>query len=40
MQTAYDEAASFGDSRDGKVSFANFGGILEKAIRARALAAV
>jgi hypothetical protein len=40
MRTAYEEAASFGDSRDGKVSFANFGGILEKAVRARALAAV
>ncbi|KAL1598793.1 hypothetical protein SLS60_007935 [Paraconiothyrium brasiliense] len=40
MQMAYEEAASFGDSRDGKVSFANFGGILEKAVRARALAAV
>lgn len=40
MQKAYEEAASFGDSRDGKVSFANFGGILEKVVRARALAAV
>ncbi|KAL5373632.1 hypothetical protein DPSP01_012569 [Paraphaeosphaeria sporulosa] len=40
MRTVYEEAASFGNSRDGKVSFANFGGILEKAVRARALAAV
>ncbi|KAF2442668.1 hypothetical protein P171DRAFT_433093 [Karstenula rhodostoma CBS 690.94] len=40
MRTAYEEAALFGDSRDGKVSFANFGGILEKVVRARALAAV
>ncbi|KAF9728370.1 hypothetical protein PMIN06_006702 [Paraphaeosphaeria minitans] len=40
MRTTYEEAATFGDSRDGKVSFANFGGILEKAVRARALAAV
>ena len=39
MKTAYEEAVAFGDSRDGKVSFANFGGILEKAVRARALAA-
>ncbi|KAF1976277.1 hypothetical protein BU23DRAFT_502122, partial [Bimuria novae-zelandiae CBS 107.79] len=36
MRTAYEEATAFGDSRDGKVSFANFGGILEKAVRARA----
>ncbi|KAJ4360361.1 uncharacterized protein N0V89_000923 [Didymosphaeria variabile] len=40
MRTAYEEAASFSDSRDGKVNFANFGGILEKVVRARALAAV
>lgn len=40
MRTAYAEAAAFGDSRDGKVSFTNFGGILEKAVRARALAAL
>ena len=36
---AYEEAAAFGDSRNGTVSFANFGGILEKTVRARALAA-
>lgn len=39
MRTAYEEAATFGDSRGGRVSFANFGGILEKVIRARSLAA-
>lgn len=39
MEKAYADAVSFGDSRDGKVSYKDFGGILERAVRARALAA-
>ncbi|KAJ4288579.1 hypothetical protein N0V90_011816 [Kalmusia sp. IMI 367209] len=39
MEKAYADAVAFGDSRDGMVSFADFGGILEKAVRARALTA-
>jgi len=40
MRRAYEEAAASGDSRDGKVSSAEFGDILEKAVRQRAEAMV
>jgi hypothetical protein len=37
VQQAYEEAAAFGNAKeDGKVSFEEFGGILEKCVRARA----
>ncbi|KAF2247014.1 hypothetical protein BU26DRAFT_606059 [Trematosphaeria pertusa] len=35
MQKAYADAVAFGDSNEGKVSFSELGGILEKAVRAR-----
>ncbi|KAF2873956.1 hypothetical protein BDV95DRAFT_592116 [Massariosphaeria phaeospora] len=38
MQEAYAEAVSYGDAHGGKVSYENFGSILEKAVKARATA--
>ncbi|KAF2642022.1 hypothetical protein P280DRAFT_424720, partial [Massarina eburnea CBS 473.64] len=38
MKSAYADAVAFGDARDGRVSFQEFGGILEKAVLARAQA--
>jgi single-stranded DNA-specific DHH superfamily exonuclease len=35
LQKAYAETAAFGNGRDGKVSFQEFGGILEKCVRER-----
>ncbi|KAF2120288.1 hypothetical protein BDV96DRAFT_485866 [Lophiotrema nucula] len=38
MRQAYTDAIAFGNKRDGKVSFSELGGMLEKAVRARAKA--